>query len=94
MKRPNRCYEHRPGLTTTALLGVQAMARRSVSAPNRRIDLGPIIERLGEALCIVEISINSLESSEYGGAGPEVPALQCALKALNSVHAQLEEAQL
>jgi hypothetical protein len=67
------------------------MARRSVSASNRRIDLGPIIEQLGEALCIVEVSINSLESSESGSVGPELPALQCALKKLNSVHAQLGE---
>jgi hypothetical protein len=65
------------------------MAKRSVSAPKRRIDLGPIIERLAEALCIVELSIISLESNEHDGAGPELPALRCALKALNSVHAQL-----
>jgi len=68
------------------------MARRSVSVPRRRIDLGSIIEQLGEALCIVEVSVNSLDSSEYGYAGPELTALQCALKALNSVHAQLGKA--
>lgn len=67
------------------------MARRSVSASNRRIDFGPIIEQLGEALCVVEVSINSLESSERGCVGPELPALQCALKTLNSVHTQLAE---
>jgi hypothetical protein len=72
---------------------VQALAKRSVSAPKRRIDLGQIIEQLGEALCIVEVSINSLESSEHGSVGPELQALQCALKELSSVHAQLGEAQ-
>lgn len=66
------------------------MAKRSVRAPTRRIDLEPIIEQLSEALCIVELAIDSLDG-RHRGAGPEAPALQCALRGLNNVHSHLSQ---
>jgi hypothetical protein len=67
------------------------MAKQILRAPKRRIELSPILDRLGEAPCVVECVIDSLESTDHGTAGPAMPALHCALRGLNDVHLQLSE---
>lgn len=62
------------------------MARRILPGGSGA-NLDSVAEMLGEALCVVECVIASLDAREQ--SGPEATALQCALRCLNNAHALL-----
>lgn len=64
---------------------------RSILPGERRANLNSLADLIGEALCVVECVIASLDTRDH--SGPELPALQCVLRGLNEAHDRLADSR-